>query len=366
MAWHRVDPRKDGTSCTRVFFRHNGRQSCLTFDDHAVALRFEDLIGKVGADRALEIAHIERRTRGQKSLTVSDWVRHHVAHLSGVEKRTRAEYEGVVKNNLDGDLGELPLVGLTRDDISNWLEGLLEDGASGKTIANKHGLLSAALNSAVSAGHITSNPAAGARLPRTEKDEMRFLSHDEFATLHGKVTEAWQPMVRFLVASGARISEVTALRPTDVQRDESTVRISRAWKRGPGGYTIGAPKTKRSVRTINVPTAVLDELDYTGEWLFTNPGRGRRAQGGPVRPVNFRANVWKPAVERAALTDPQPRIHDLRHTCASWMIAAGVPLPVIQRHLGHESITTTVDTYGHLDRASAQAAADAIGVALGG
>ncbi|WP_332108264.1 tyrosine-type recombinase/integrase [Mycobacterium branderi] len=63
--------------------------------------------------------------------------------------------------------------------------------------------------------------------------------------------------------------------------------------------------------------------------------------------------MWWPAVERAQLAPPRPRIHDLRHTCASWMITAGVPLPVIQRHLGHESIKTTIDLYGHLDRSSA-------------
>lgn len=57
--------------------------------------------------------------------------------------------------------------------------------------------------------------------------------------------------------------------------------------------------------------------------------------------------------------------HDLRHTCASWMIAAGIPLPVIQSHLGHESITVTVGTYGHLDRSSRRAAADAVGQMLG-
>jgi len=51
---------------------------------------------------------------------------------------------------------------------------------------------------------------------------------------------------------------------------------------------------------------------------------------------------------RALGLEKDTRIHDLRHTHASWLIAAGRPLPSIQRRLGHESITTTVDTYGHL------------------
>jgi integrase len=171
-------------------------------------------------------------------------------------------------------------------------------------------------------------------------------------------------MVRFLVSSGCRISEATALRPSDVDRTKNSVRISRAWKRGPGGYTIGPPKTQRSIRTINLPAAVLDELDYSGLWLFTNPGTGNRADGGPVRAPNFRANVWYPAVARADLPDPQPRIHDLRHTCASWLIQAGRPLPAVQAQLGHESIKTTVDVYGHLDRSSGQGNADVIGSML--
>lgn len=56
-----------------------------------------------------------------------------------------------------------------------------------------------------------------------------------------------------------------------------------------------------------------------------------------------------------------PRVHDLRHTCASWMIGAGVPLVVVSRHLGHEDITTTANVYSHLDRRSFDDAAEAIG-----
>lgn len=150
-----------------------------------------------------------------------------------------------------------------------------------------------------------------------------------------------------------------------------TVRISQSWKQGADGYRLGSRKTKKGVRTINVPKSVLDKLDFSNEFLFVN-----RA-GGPVRAQGFFARVWVPALKRAwpsvdGEDEPvkggskvlRPRIHDLRHTCASWMIQAGVPLPVIQQHLGHESIQTTVAVYGHLDRRSMQAAADAIGRAL--
>ena len=60
----------------------------------------------------------------------------------------------------------------------------------------------------------------------------------------------------------------------------------------------------------------------------------------------------------------RPRIHDLRHTCASWLIQAGVSMPVVQQHLGHESISTTVGLYTHLDRVTMKAAADVIGQLL--
>jgi integrase len=115
-----------------------------------------------------------------------------------------------------------------------------------------------------------------------------------------------------------------------------------------------------------VAPVTLSKLDLSGDWVFTNSGRGRRGNTGPVRIHNFNPNVWRPAVVRAreAGLVKQPRLHDLRHTNASWLIQAGVPLPVIQRHLGHESIQTTVDRYGHVDRALSRVVADVVGRAL--
>jgi integrase len=264
-----------------------------------------------------------------------------------------------VRRDITPFFGELPLTALTPDDIGRWVKQLETTGNSPKTIHNKHGFLSGALAKAVPT-LIPSNPAAGRRLPRGsgDDDEMRMLTREEFAALLEATTEYWRPLLEFIVASGARWGEVVALKPSDVDRATGAVRIRRAWKYSSAGYEIGPPKTKRSRRTIRIPARVLDQLDYSHEWLFVN------RDGGPVRYQGFRRRVWDKAVERAQL-DPAPTPHDLRHTCASWMLTGGIPATVVSRHLGHESIKITVDIYGDVDAASAQLAAAFMNDVLG-
>jgi integrase len=372
MASLRGGTRKDGSTYVQVLYRVDGKQSSTSFEDMASAVKFQKLARKFGPAKALETIQTDPELL---TLTVSEWLEHHIEHLIGVRKSTLYDYRAYAKNDIVPALGELPLMVLSCDDIARWVQVMVEKGASGKTIANKHGFLSSVLNAAVRAGHIPTNPAAGQRLPTSERADMACLTREEFAKLLAAVTEPWRPLVEFLVASGCRWGEATALRPSDVDRKAGTVRITRAWKRtyDRGGYEIGPPKTKRSIRTINVPKSVLDKLHYSGDWLFVN-----RA-GRPIRHNGFHDRVWRPAIERVwPSVDPEgnpfdksklvrrPRVHDLRHTCASWMVLAGVPLPVVQAHLGHESINTTISLYTHLDRRSSEAAADAIEAVLGG
>jgi integrase len=362
MASTRARTRKDGSTYYQVRYRLNGEQTSTSFDDAGQAVEFERMCNQLGPAKALEV--IETTDAASQHYTLGAWLDHYLQHKTGVEKSTLYDYRKMVEKDISPALGAIPLAALTAEDVAKWVQGLAEAGLAGKTISNKHGFLSSALNVAVAKGHIAANPAtAGAGLvevPRTERAEMVFLTRDQYGKLHDNVPLRWQPLVEFLVASGARWGEVTALRPSDVNRDECTVRISRAWKRtyARGGYALGAPKTERSRRTINVDESVLAKLDYSGEWLFTN------TRGAPVRGHNFHENHWQPAIKRAGL-DVKPRIHDLRHTCASWLIAAGVPLPAIQQHLGHESIKVTIGVYGHLDRSHGKTVAAAIAAQLG-
>jgi integrase len=360
----RIRTRSDGSAYTAVLYVLNGKQTSSSFNDHAEAVRFQELANKTSPAKAMEVW--AATTPSADGFTVASWCTHHVDHLTGVNEATRTRYRRYIANDIaPSKIGPLPLAALTNADAGQWLNSLT---GSAKTAANKHGFLAGALNAAVRARRIAANPCDGNRLRRDESAEMVFLTHEEFRLLHSCVGEHWQPLVEFLVASGARFGEATALTPADIDVAEGTVRIQRAWRYVPGeGYQLGPPKTRKSVRTIDVAASSLGNLDLAGEWVFTNSGRGwRGGPGDPVRAQNFHSNAWGPALAKAkekGLTK-KPRVHDLRHTNASWLIQAGVPLTVIQRHLGHESIQTTSDRYGHLDRESSRVVADVISEAL--
>ena len=375
MASIRARKKADGTEYWSVLYRHDGRQTSTSFGDFSEASAFVEMAKKFGVANALAAVEAQQRVSKPTGFTVASWLTHHVDHLTGVDANTAAKYRAYIRNDVDEIFGPMPLSAVTRDDVAKWVQRLQLPNAKGKassakTVTNKHGFVAGAFNNAVNAGHIPANPCMGLGMPKDDDPrEMVFLSVDQFRHLLSHVTEYWQPLVEFLVASGCRWGEAAALRPSDVDREAGTVRITRSWKQNTtgGGYKLGPPKTTNSRRTINVHKSTLDKLDFTNEYVFVN------RTGGPVRSQGFHNRVWSKAVERAwpAVTEAgkpianplRPRIHDLRHTNASWMLQARPPVPitVVSRHLGHEDIRTTVAVYGHLDRSSMELAANVIG-----
>jgi integrase len=133
----------------------------------------------------------------------------------------------------------------------------------------------------------------------------------------------------------------------DLLADTPVVRVTKSWRRTPGGFEEGPPKSRKSRRTVSLSDDVVDALAPLvmrdgSEILFTGPSGGRMSHS------NFHGRVWTPAVKQfQAKTGKRPRVHDLRHTHASILIAKGEHLEVIRDRLGHESIATT-QIYSHL------------------
>jgi integrase len=362
---------KDGTFRYDVLFRMDGRQTSETFPNLDAASRFNHHIAAIGAAGAVEaLFPASPSSAPAEQITIGGYLDRYIENLTGITDGTRSDYHAYRRRRMEL-LVDVPVAYLTRDQVAQWVNSLSRGPRplSGKSIKNTHALLSAAMTRAARDGLIPGNPCRGIRLPRSIRREMTFLTAKEFAQLLAALDEFWHPLVITLAGTGLRWGEATALAVRDLDLDgpSPAVRVRQAWKHTDGrGRELGAPKTNRSVRTVTVSPQVATLLreqaagKKLNDFVFLN--RQRRPIWGPT----FYEHGWRQAV---AALEKDMRVHDLRHTHVAWLIARDVSLPMIQNRLGHESISTTVDTYGHLaaelTKQAAAAADDALTEALG-
>jgi integrase len=387
--------RRDGTVAFDVRYRLDGKSRTLSFEDDKSAEKWARNVRTIGPIEALKYL---RSTDEDTAPTVNEYADTYIRGKSGVEGKTLDHYRMYMRLHIGPVFGELPLDAVQREMIASWINAQSDAGVAAKTIKNRHGFLSAMFQDAVDDDRIplTRNPCAKTNLPESEQQEMVFLSADEFTTLLAYIPPKYQPIVYLLAATGLRWGEATALRPGDFDLVRGNVRVSRAWKSSTAkGWYIGPPKTKKSKRTISMPADLVDVVrplvEAATEYVFTN------AHGAPLRQSNFFNEVWEPARRLAnalppfdaskrdksrawvprtgGIWDRKPaekplgkfaRVHDLRHSHASWLLEAGVGLDVVQLRLGHESIKTTVEVYGHIAQERLTHAGDQIGFVLAG
>lgn len=355
-----------GATSYKVRFRLDKRQTSETFDTEREAKHFAGLVDVLGPREALARLYAEDVDRATP--TMDQLAEDHIENRTGCEAGTLLTYRRLWKRTWSPLIGGIQANHLTRDHIAK-ATNTLAPHYSGKSLKNQRGLLAGVCARAVDLGYLPANPSKGLRLPRGnefERAEMRILDHHEFGLLAEAVHQHYRPFVMFLAGTGCRWGEAVALTVADLQLDGPMplVRIRRALKWSPDNVrTIGPTKTRKSKRTIVLPPTLVEPLreliagKAPGEVVFTAP------RGGPIRHRTFWSRDWLPACAAAGLVQ-RPRIHDLRHTHASWLLAAGVPIHVVQARLGHESIKTTVDTYGHLMPDAQVQAAEAASVAL--
>ncbi len=339
----------------RVRYRSGGVETSQTFRNKADAKTFSLVLDGGGVTDAL--AWLNARDTSSSAVTFAQFFETYVDQLTGVTIRTRDDYRAQKRRYLT-ELDPLPLPLITRGHVTSIVNRLEREGRSPKTIKNAIHMLSSCLGFAVDEQHIGRNPCRRITLPKegVNRDRVRFLTHDEFGALYDAMPEHYQPLAAFMVGTGLRWSEATALYSRHVDLSAGTVRVEQAWKKVPGGWEIGPPKSAKSWRTVNAATGALAAaqplLRRPRDHVFTTPN------GLVVRHANFYNRVWQQACVDAGLGDwvdganrrqwEGPSPHDLRHTHASWLISDGQSLESVQDQLGHESILTTRKVYGHL------------------
>jgi integrase len=391
MATIRKRERKDGSATYQVRWLQGGRGGSWeseAFGDEDSADQFRKLVDAHGQ----QWPHGWVKGRGfvepdeqPGDIPLMKWATRYVDRLTGIDIRTREDYyreirihfEHIVHTRADGIEVPATICNLTQDDVTDWVrreedgerdpadpEKWLRREADPKSIRNRHGLLYCIVQAAVDAEPQlrTTNCCKKTRLPRVDDhidDDMTFLERDEYARVAQEIKDPdARDLADWLVGTGMRFGEATALRVSDLNltADKPTVSVQRAWKKAKKGsekaFYLGPPKTKKARRLLGLSPAQIDMLRRHVAGRSPDDFIFRAAMGGPWRHANFYNRKWLPAVKAAVDKGlpKRPRIHDLRHTHVAWLIAAKIPLPAIQVRLGHESIQTTVDRYGHLER----------------
>ena len=355
MASIRARQRADGSTYHTLMWREDNKQRSISFDDLHEAERWKRLLDANGQSMTMAAAvHDDGLLAGP---TLNELFAEHIEQLTGVGPYMIKRYKADVENHFV-DLGARRVTGIKHEDIVRWIKGMQAKSWKGKpmsakTIANKHGLLSATFSTGVRMGIRPDNPCKGVKLPKSteHQDIIRFIEKTEWSRIIAHMDPHFVPFFQLLVGTGLRFSEATALTPKDFDLDgpTPTVRVTKAWKEdGSGGYYIGPPKTRRSVRTVSLApstvAAIRGPVAAAGDgYVFT------LKRGGVMRSGSTYNRAWEPALKAVGIPkEDRPRIHDARHTHASWMIAAGMEIFALSRRLGHESITTTMDRYSHL------------------
>jgi integrase len=363
----------DGTKTYRIRWRQDGRNLSHSFTREKQAADARSSISAAGnvchcpkhVPRGLESTkHYGPSSAKPKGPTLSEYAERHAAAMTGVGEGYRRDVTRDIRRHMQL-WADRPIESITELEVREWIRGM-ETGAhpwlngkplSAATVRRNLAQAGAVMTSAMNDGLVSRNPFRGHRLARKDVDhngEQVFLTHAEWDLLAAHLPEGvYRDLCTVLVGTGLRWGEAAALPvgAVDLLADPPRLHVARAWKKdGKGGVVLGTPKSARSRRTVTFPSWVLEALiphvagKADDEFVFTTP-RGR-----PLIHSNFYGDVWQPAVRAAqdAGLAKRPRLHDLRHTQVSWLIAAGLPAAAISRRIGHQSITLTIDRYGHL------------------
>ncbi|MEJ8670117.1 site-specific integrase [Streptomyces sp. MS1.AVA.1] len=250
---------------------------------------------------------------------------------------------------------------------------------SARTVQYIHAVLRSALQQAMREELIARNVARIVETPTVDPKEVRPLDAGEVRLLLKTArSHRLYALWLLLVSTGLRRGEALALTWSDIDLANGQLRVRRNVQRIRRELLFGTPKTKRSIRTVSLPKACVRALTLRRE----QQERERKVAGEKWKPAPAQPDGLIFTTVSGRVTDPRSlnrmltilcrdanvrrvRVHDLRHTCASLLLARGVDARTIMETLGHSTITMTLDTYAHVMGTTLRAAADQMDDALG-
>jgi integrase len=338
--------------------------------------------GKREAQRTLAemITDAERGLTVRTSATVGELLEQWFELASrDFSPKTVKETRGFMDRNLLPYLATVPLAKLRASDVDALYQRLLARGGKGgrplkpATVRRIHVILRRALGQGVKWGWIGANPAAAATPPKVLDPDINPPSGGELGRVLQRAFDEQPELACSLLlaaATGARRSEVIALRWADVDLEARTVWIHRGVVVGVDGLvekdtkTHSARRVSLDARTAAVVVDHYDRMRHRAEVCRTEV----RADSFVFSNEADFSQSWYPdtvsrSFKRLCRREGMPdvRLHDLRHFVATQLFGAGVDARTIAGRLGHRNAATTLNVYAHFLQSADRGAADIIG-----
>jgi integrase len=302
---------------------------------------------------------------------LSQWLRDYV--IVNLSPRTYEGYEYIIRYHLTPVIGNIPLSALKPEHVQHYLATKLSTTKanckaklSNLSVRHHAMLLHKALKTACQLGLLQRNPTDNVVIPKATQIEMQIWDVEEVKRfLDTAISSQYYPLFFIALYTGARRSELLALRWSDVDLLLCTMSINRNLHQINKQYVFTQPKTNKSRRVIDLsPDSVQVLRNHHNKQAMDKAMADIKIQESDLIFSTYDNRPWRPnTISRAWVATAKRagvkviRFHDARHTHASLMLKQGIHPKVVQERLGHSTISTTLDIYSHVAPGIQKAAA---------
>jgi integrase len=346
----------------RVQVRHQGRKASGTYPTKREAQRR-------GAQMLVELGASPTAI----TATLGDIIADHCADLDRHRSATYAADMARVADRLPADVHDTPCAKVTAMTIEATYRRLERDGWTPHRVRRLHELLHGAFKRAARLGVVTGTPMASVRAPQIPESDVRPPTPEQVGRIIAAPTRTVERLALHLAAvTGARRGELVALQWADLDGSSLGVRRSLAYTPAAGVHERPTKTGRKGQRVVALDAMTLRALSA---WRAEQAERALEHGIAPVWILSDDAGYspWRPdrlshVAGRAMTTAGVEghRLHDLRHFCATQLLAAGIEPWIVAHRLGHANVSTTLNLYAHWIPGTDSAAADVMGQLLSG
>lgn len=285
--------------------------------------------------------------QGSVSMKLESFVEVYFKDKEGrLKLRTVDTKRKLIEQKIIPYFAEKTLDEITPLDLMKWQNDLLNKGFKPTYLRMIQNQMTALFNHAERFYGLKNNPCKKIdKMGKPNAKELNFWTKEEFDIFIESFSEdekVYKLIYQLLFWLGCRIGEVMALTFSDIDYEKSTVTINKTLFRRGKEILVTTPKTESSVRKVTIPEFLVDEIRQYTECIYKPEDNNRLFE------LTDRA-VQKKIKSKANKCHLKPiRVHDLRHSHVAFLIEKGVQPLVIAQRVGHDSVNTTMNIYGHL------------------